>query len=160
MERYTEGRSSAFFYFSTDGRFLVKTLTRGECQLLIRFLPSYVRHMSSNPHSLLCRFVGLHSIRMYSLTLRFCVMQSVFLTPLSINERYDIKGSTVDRYTGREGRKEGKVSSSSGGDGLALTYSEVRMDESYPHGRAHMHLYAQLAIEPSVDGIVVRDIAH
>lgn len=28
------------------------------------------------------------------------------------------------------------MSSSPGGDGLALTYSEVRMDEPYPHGRA------------------------
>ena len=109
VEKYTEGRSTAFFYFTSDGRFLVKTLTRSEATLLLDILPAYVRHMATNPHSLLCRFVGMHSIAMYSLTLRFVVMQSVFLSPLLIQERYDLKGSTVDRYTGREGRKAGKV---------------------------------------------------
>ena len=65
--------------------------------------------MAHNPHSLLCRVVGLHCVQMYSLRLRFIVMQSVFLTPVQIHERYDIKGSTVDRHTGRVGRKKGLV---------------------------------------------------
>ena len=108
MEKYTEGRSAAFFYYSEDGRFIVKTLTHSEARLLLRILPSYVSHMAHNPHSLLCRVVGLHEVRMYSLRLRFVVMQSVFLSPLLIHERYDIKGSTVDRHTGRVGRKKGQ----------------------------------------------------
>ena len=109
MEKYTEGRSAAFFYYSADGRFIVKTLTSSEAQLLLHILPSYVAHMASQPDSLLSRFVGLHRLQLYSVTLRFVVMQSVFLTPLTIDERYDLKGSSVDRHTGRAGRKQGKV---------------------------------------------------
>ena len=109
LEKYTEGRSSAFFYYSEDGQYIVKTLTRSEIHELLRLLPAYVAYMSRQPHSLLCRYVGLHSVQLYNLTLYFVVMQSVFLTPVVIHERYDLKGSTVDRFTGRTGKQAGKV---------------------------------------------------
>ena len=109
LERYTEGKSSAFFYYSSDGRYIVKTLTRGEINELLRILHAYVAHMRREPQSLLCRYVGLHSIQLYGLTLYFVVMQSVFVSPVAIHERYDIKGSTVDRFTGRDGKLAGKV---------------------------------------------------
>ena len=109
LEKYTEGRSSAFFYYSEDGQYIVKTLTRSETGALLRILPHFVSYMSKEPHSLLCRYVGLHSIQLYTLTLYFVVMQSVFVTPVIIHERYDLKGSTVDRFTGREGKLAGKV---------------------------------------------------
>ena len=109
LERFTEGRSAAFFYYSQDGRFIVKTLSRSEAELLIELLPSYAAYMSAQPNSLLSRFVGFHSVCLYSLTLYFVVMQSVFVTRLAIHERYDLKGSSVDRLTGREGKQSGKV---------------------------------------------------
>ena len=108
LARYTEGRSSAFFFYSEDGLYCVKTLTRSEIRELLRILPDYAAYMGRHPHSLLCRYVGLHSVRLY-LTLYFVVMQSVFETPVAIHERYDLKGSTVDRFTGREGKQAGKV---------------------------------------------------
>jgi hypothetical protein len=99
VERYTEGRSSSWFYFSEDNKYIVKTLEESEARLLVRILPQYQQYMAQNPDSFLCRFLGLHSITLYNMPSYFVVMQSVFLTKKIIHEKYDIKGSWVDRST-------------------------------------------------------------
>jgi hypothetical protein len=101
VEKFTEGRGGAFFYFSEDSQYIVKTLTTSEGKFLTRFLPAYVAYMSANPESLLSRFVGFHAITLYNLTIHFMVMQSVFLTTRKVHERYDLKGSTVDRHASK-----------------------------------------------------------
>ena len=80
VERFTEGKSGSFFYFTDDRRFLVKTVTRGECEFLRRCLPQWAEHFQQHPASLLTRFCGLHAIRLSSEQrwLYFCVMESVF----------------------------------------------------------------------------------
>jgi len=99
IEKYTEGRSGSFFYFSEDGEYIVKTLTTGEAKFLLQFLPHYTNYMSASPHSFVSKYCGLHAIQLYRTTLYFVVMQSVFLTNRVIHERYDLKGSWVDRRT-------------------------------------------------------------
>lgn len=54
--------------------------------------------MSKNPDTLVCRFCGLHSLTLYNLTIYFMVMQSVYQTERKIHERYDLKGSYIDRH--------------------------------------------------------------
>lgn len=96
-ERFSEGRSGAFLFFSKDQRFIVKTMSEEECLSLRRILPQYVRHLDQLRDSLLVRFLGAHSLVMYGVQLWFCVMLNVFpLVPLS--ERYDLKGSWVNRH--------------------------------------------------------------
>jgi 1-phosphatidylinositol-4-phosphate 5-kinase len=58
---------------------------------MFRLLPGYTEYMARHPDSLICKFVGFHSIKLYNLTLYFVVMLSVFLTPLAIHEKYDLK---------------------------------------------------------------------
>jgi len=107
VEKFTEGgRSGAFFYFSEDSRYIVKTLTSGECEALLRFLPKYAAHMDRYPSSLLSRLCGFHALKLYNLTIHFIVMQSVFLTPRTIHERYDLKGSWVDRHAATGGPED------------------------------------------------------
>jgi hypothetical protein len=36
------GRSGSFFFFSHDNRFIIKTLTKGELEIFLTMLPSYV----------------------------------------------------------------------------------------------------------------------
>lgn len=97
-EKFSEGASSQFFYYSTDERMLVKTLDGDEVQVLVSMLHAYSRYMSANPHSLLPRFFGLHSITMYGHTFHFCVMANVLATgSTSVQDRYDLKGSWVNR---------------------------------------------------------------
>jgi 1-phosphatidylinositol-4-phosphate 5-kinase len=43
-ERFSEGKSGAFLYFSESGRFIVKTTTRAEAHALVQLLPAYHRY--------------------------------------------------------------------------------------------------------------------
>ncbi|ETO31705.1 hypothetical protein RFI_05418, partial [Reticulomyxa filosa] len=106
--KFGEGRSGAFFYFTHDSRFLVKTISKSECEFFVSILKKYVEFLHDNPDSALNLFVGLHSCRMYNLTLYFVVMENIFLADLKPHETYDLKGSWIARYT-HAGINSGKV---------------------------------------------------
>jgi len=70
-------------------------------------LPSYEEHLHRFPESLLCRYLGLHRIRLdvESRTVEgvfperwFIIMKSAFYTSLAIHEKYDLKGSSWGRW--------------------------------------------------------------
>jgi hypothetical protein len=103
-EKFSEGRSGAFMFFSSNERCIVKTTTKSESLALHAIMPEYVKHLQANPNSLVCRFLGAHCITMYGNELYFVVMLNVFPTfPLS--ERYDLKGSWVNRHGFEMSRK-------------------------------------------------------
>lgn len=124
---FSEGASGSFFYLTENGLYMVKTLKEKEKDLLVKILPDYVRHMQRFPHSLLCRFFGLYSIKMYEQTGIFlgavwCIpsafqlrsacatflhLRSAFFVIMnnilavkgySIDEKFDIKGSSINRH--------------------------------------------------------------
>jgi len=66
---------------------------------LARICTPYLRHMTKHPKSLLSRFLGLYSVRMYGQVQYLVVMNNLFYTSrlYKINERYDLKGSKVNR---------------------------------------------------------------
>jgi len=97
--KYGEGKSGAFFYFSWDSRYLVKTIKKFEVEVMLNTLKQYVEYLEKNPNTILSRVVGLHSIRLYGLTKYFLVSENVFLSQLKPSEVYDLKGSWVNRYT-------------------------------------------------------------
>ncbi|KAF0709367.1 Aste57867_5957 [Aphanomyces stellatus] len=103
-ERVSEGKSGAFFYFTQDRKYVVKTLTHEELKFLLQILPKYVTFMSANPDTFVTKFFGCHALTMYGKTVFFIVMQSVFDTRLPIHERFDLKGSWVGRLEGRKTR--------------------------------------------------------
>jgi len=106
--KYGEGKSGAFFYFTWDSRFIVKTVTKTELNYLLSFLKDYVRHLEHNRNTVLSRIVGVHSCRFYHIKKHFVVMENVFVGDLQPNEMYDLKGSWVGRYT-HYGVHSGKV---------------------------------------------------
>lgn len=62
--------------------------------------PPRPQHMDQHPHSLLCRFFGLHSVTPEGgKKAWFVVMGNLFSTDLTIHRRYDLKGSTLGRFT-------------------------------------------------------------
>lgn len=104
-------RSGQFFFYSHDGKYMIKTQTREENKFLRRILPDYYRYLREKPNTFITRFYGLHRVKMYHLRrkLRFVVMASVFDTPEKIHTMYDLKGSTVGRKASEEDRKTGGV---------------------------------------------------
>ena len=102
-ELFSEGKSGSFFYFSNDGRYLIKTIPHRELLSLITLLEKYVAHVEAEPYTLLPRFMGAHRIRMPGgRKVHFVVMTNVFSSPRVIHERYDLKGSTHGRSAGAD----------------------------------------------------------
>jgi len=104
----TPGKSGALFFFSADMEFILKTVTKKESKFLRRILPQYYNHVMTNPSTLITRFYGLYSIKPKNNKLnnvRFIIMNNVFDTQLFVEERYDLKGSTVGRHASEKERK-------------------------------------------------------
>ncbi|CAI5958798.1 unnamed protein product [Closterium sp. NIES-64] len=65
-ELSSPGKSGSVFYLSDDDRFIIKTMRASEVQVLQRMLPDYFRHVRDCEHTLITKFFGLHSIRVYN----------------------------------------------------------------------------------------------
>lgn len=101
------GKSGMLFYFSKDRRYVLKTITRGELKFFRKILRGYYDHVAHNPHTLLPRFFGMYKIQINEQKpVRIIVMNNLFLTPLSIPEKYDLKGSTRNRKVEKGEEKE------------------------------------------------------
>ncbi|KAF6002592.1 hypothetical protein F1559_000051 [Cyanidiococcus yangmingshanensis] len=103
-EATTPGKSGSLFYYSSDDRFILKTLSKQEATVLLSILPQYYFHMMKNPESLITRFFGLHRITTHRLGLRrrrirIVVMSNFLPTRTPIHLRYDLKGSTHGRFS-------------------------------------------------------------
>jgi len=109
VEFISNSKSGQFFFYSHDGRYLLKTQTKEENKFLLDILPEYYQYLHDNPHSLLCRILGMHRIEMYHLRrkVHFVVMTSVFDTPNKIGRMYDLKGSLIGRNASQEDREQG-----------------------------------------------------
>lgn len=111
-EQTTEGKGGAFFYYTADGRFMLKTVTKDEKKLLKQMLPEYYNFLKDNKDSFIVRFYGLHGLRLKrdptllhqskyrtDEAIYFVVMGNMFNTPLEVHRRFDLKGSWVNRAT-------------------------------------------------------------
>ena len=108
LEKFTEGKSGSFFYFSYDFRYIIKTVTSEEEKFLRKIAYRYYNHMKKNPSSLIVRFFGLHKVRLApeQRYISVVVMENVFYNrhQLKIHYTYDLKGSTVGRRALKGGR--------------------------------------------------------
>jgi hypothetical protein len=108
--KFSEGRSGSFFVFSPDKKFIIKTVTKAEAELLFHILPKYYGYLLRNPQSFIVRFYGLHCMEYMDLEATYCVvMENVFHTNLKIHEKYDLKGSWVARQAGKKHEKDRSV---------------------------------------------------
>ena len=103
IEFLANSKSGQYFFYSNCGRYMIKTQTKRECKVLLKMLPSYLEHLRAHPATLLVRFFGMHKVRMKFLKPRgkiyFVVMSSVFNSDKNVHVKYDLKGSTVGRFT-------------------------------------------------------------
>jgi hypothetical protein len=61
--RESEGKSGSFFFFSHDGRFLIKTISNDELNTMIgKFMENYIKYMKEKPASLIARVYGIYTI--------------------------------------------------------------------------------------------------
>ncbi|KAI8641600.1 hypothetical protein BD408DRAFT_452085 [Parasitella parasitica] len=102
-ELASAGKSGSFFYYSRDYRFIIKTIHHTEHKFMRKILKEYYDHVSSNPDTLLCRYYGLHRVKLpHGRKIHFVVMGNVLPPNKDIHETYDLKGSTIGRFLPEE----------------------------------------------------------
>ncbi|KAL8448178.1 hypothetical protein Emed_003925 [Eimeria media] len=63
-ELVSEGKSGSLFYYTTDGRFMIKTVSKETASFMRSILFDYYKHVSTCTNTMLTRFCGLHAIRL------------------------------------------------------------------------------------------------
>jgi hypothetical protein len=99
-QRMTEGGASgAFFFFSKTDKFVGKSCTEEEMEVLVQNAQVYSEYMTGNINTFICKIYGVYELRIYNEVLYFFVMNNLFLNEdgLTMNEKYDLKGSWVAR---------------------------------------------------------------
>lgn len=111
IEFMSNSKSGQFFFYSHDGKYMLKTQTKEENKFMKLILPHYYRYLAENPQSLLVRFLGMHRVKMYQFRrkVHFVIMTSVFNTPEEIHKIYDLKGSTIGRAATAKEKASGGV---------------------------------------------------
>lgn len=105
-----DGKSGMLFFYSNDRRFVLKTVTRAEIFFFKSILRNYLTHVVKNKHTLLPRFFGAFKITLPDQRkLRLVVMNNLFETTCKLDEKYDLKGSTRNRYVDTEKYGRGGV---------------------------------------------------
>ncbi|TDH70605.1 hypothetical protein CCR75_009471 [Bremia lactucae] len=100
-ERFSEGKSGSFLYYTGDQTFILKTCTPAEQKYLLYILPQYMAHLRRNPNSYLCRYVGCHELVTDHHSVLFIVLTNILNNPsVNIDELYDLKGAWVGRHRG------------------------------------------------------------
>lgn len=90
------GKSGAFFFFSPDQKYLLKSLKLAEVDVLKQLLADYHTHVLNFPQTLLPQFLGFYQLEFYEEKHVFVCMNNLFAGG-GISKRYDLKGSTLDR---------------------------------------------------------------
>ncbi|KAL7552673.1 hypothetical protein ACHAWF_015928 [Thalassiosira exigua] len=99
IEFQSNAKSGQFFFYSPDGRYMIKTMTNTESKFLRRILPHYFRHCAMNPNTLVTKFLGMYRVKLYHLrrNVKFVVMTSVMDTDKPLHNLFDLKGSVTGR---------------------------------------------------------------
>ena len=99
IEFISNAKSGQFFFYSSDGRYMIKTMTNAESKFLRRMLPSYFKHCCENPNTMVTRFFGMYRVKLYHLrrNVKFVIMNSVYYTDKNLQTFYDLKGSSLGR---------------------------------------------------------------
>ena len=103
IEFISNAKSGQFFFYSSDGKYMIKTMTNAESKFLRRMLPHYFRHCVQNPNTLITKFLGMYRVKLYHLrrNVKFVIMNSVYYTDKSLQIFYDLKGSELGRTAKR-----------------------------------------------------------
>jgi len=102
LEFVSNSKSGEFFFYSHDGRFLIKTQRKSESQFMRSVLQQYFNFVADNPKTILVRLCGAHRVKLPHLRRRmhFVIMMSVFAEATiarPVHRIYDLKGATAGR---------------------------------------------------------------
>ena len=92
-------RSGMYFFYCSNGKFLVKSLKKSEFNFLHQILNEYYEFLRDHQNTLINRFYGMYGVKHKKETIYFVVMESIFYSNLDVDCIYDLKGSTKGRIS-------------------------------------------------------------
>jgi len=182
------GKSGSIFWYSSDRRFILKSITESEANLLNQISSDYFRYLASHPHSLLCRFYGMFKISTTSakpsvlrgdsrssrfrspvqFSMRFVVMNNVFHgagPDLDNIEKFDLKGTTEDRFVDGDGKVKKDLNFIDRNFTLGQKFGQllrenIQSDSSFlnKHGIMDYSLLVGIAPGGEGDGNIIKEI--
>ena len=100
-ELCSTGKSGSLLYYTRDGEFIVKTISRKEYRFLKNMIGDYYFYIRDNPTTFLPKLYGCYVLQRKSkkkiTNIYFIVMTNVFATTHNIDIRFDLKGSRIGR---------------------------------------------------------------
>ncbi|KAF9762591.1 putative phosphatidylinositol 4-phosphate 5-kinase MSS4 [Nosema granulosis] len=102
--------SGSIFFFSSDFKYIIKTIRENERRTLIEFIDRYYAYIKQNPNTLLSKILGCYALESVSFCALGCVgmdcthrynvliMKNIF-RDTKIDRIYDLKGKDLHRTT-------------------------------------------------------------
>lgn len=112
-ELCSTGSSGSLFYYTRDGKFILKTISKEEYRTIKRILPNYYNHLLVYPKSLLPKYLGCYKlikkVKKNMTNVYFIIMMNIFRTSNDIHLRFDLKGSRIGREVLNSNSKEKEI---------------------------------------------------
>lgn len=106
LSESSTGKSGSFFFHTSDGKYMIKTIKKAEFDVLLSILPNYHEHILKNPNTFIAYYYGLHQMKCYNhheliYDIYIIVMNNIFClqNPDHLEKVYDLKGSFYKRLT-------------------------------------------------------------
>ena len=159
-ELFNTGSSGSLFYYTKDGKLILKTISKSEYATLKRILPKYYQHLVKYKNTYLPKFFGCYKlikkVKKKKKYVYFIIMMNVFSTNKQIHVRFDLKGSTLNREVLSKNEKY----SQSYKDILGkYSYSLKDIDFDYFKKNIYIdnHIYDQLIEQLNQDSLLLKE---
>ena len=100
-ELCSTGKSGSLLYYTRDGEFIVKTISKKEYKFLKTMIAEYFFYLKQNPLTFLPKLLGCYvlkrKVKKKVTNIYFIVLNNVFSNNHHIDLRFDLKGSTIGR---------------------------------------------------------------
>lgn len=96
------GKSGSIFFFSHDGKFIIKSMKGNELKVFLDCLPNYISHLKKYPDSLLAKIFGVFTVKKKGMgEIHLVLMENTlqFEDKKKLQCIFDLKGSTFQRVT-------------------------------------------------------------
>jgi len=159
-ELFNTGSSGSLFYYTRDGKLILKTISKSEYTTLKRILPKYYYHLMKYKKTLLPKFFGCYKlikkVKKKKKYVYFIIMMNVFSTNKQIHVRFDLKGSTLNREVLSKKDKHNKDYND-----ILGKYSFALKDIDFDYFKKHIyiddHIYEEFIEQINKDSLLLKE---
>ena len=159
-ELFNTGSSGSLFYYTRDGKFILKTISEREYKTLKRILPKYYFHLTNYKNTFLPKFFGCYKLikkeKKKKQYVYFVIMMNVFSTSKQIHIRFDLKGSSLGREVIINKEKKEKTF-----EEILGKYNYALKDLDFDYFKKHIYIsdkiYNDLIEQINADSLLLKE---